>query len=88
MKLFMQFLQHPVTSSLLGQNVLSFLFSKTHSLSVCVLPCVGDKFYIHAVQQAESVLCIGTCTFLDSRQEGVMVLNRPEIDTPLELFWF
>lgn len=34
MKLFMQFLQHPVTSSLLGQNILSFLFSKTHSLCV------------------------------------------------------
>ena len=34
MKLFVQLLQHPVTSSLLGQNILSFLFSKTHCLCV------------------------------------------------------
>lgn len=37
MKFFMQFLQHPVASSLLGQNILSFLFSKTQS--VCSSLC-------------------------------------------------
>lgn len=47
---------------------------------MCVFPSVGDKFYIHTSGR-NIVLCIGTCTFLDGRQEGVAVLNRPEIDT-------
>jgi hypothetical protein len=74
----MQFLQHPVTSSLLGQNIFNFLFSKTQP--VCVLPSVGEKFYIHTTGRI-IVLCIGTYTFLDSRQEVVVVVNRPEIDS-------
>jgi hypothetical protein len=49
MKLFMQLLQHPVTSSLLGQNILSFLFSKTHSLCV-FFPLWETSFYIHTIQ--------------------------------------
>jgi hypothetical protein len=78
MKLFMQFLQHPVTSSPLGQNILSFLFSKTH----CVCSSLYGRQVLHPYNTTGRiiVLCIGTCTFLDSRQEGV-VLNRPEIDT-------
>jgi hypothetical protein len=51
MKLFMQFLQRPVTSSLLGSNILNSLFSNTHSL--CCSLSVGDKFYIHTIQQAK-----------------------------------
>jgi hypothetical protein len=50
--------------------------------SVCVIPSVGDKF-LHPYSTIGRIIvfCIGTCTFLDNRREGMMVLNRPEIDT-------
>lgn len=51
MKLFMQFVQRPVTSSVWGSNILNSLSLNTHSL--CSFLSVGDKFYIHTIQQAK-----------------------------------
>jgi len=56
--------------------------------TACVCSSLCGRQVLHPYNTTGRIIvsCIGTCTFLDSKQEGV-VLNRPEIDT-LHLNYF